>query len=102
MYSYQEVKKARTVGIGIQDFSKIRENNYFYIDKTAFTKEWWESFFSIEYVGRGDLFKGLSIWKEEKYRNLHGTYPVISLSFLVLRNRITKQHEIRFVKFYGD
>ena len=96
---------ARTVGIGIQDFSKIRENDYFYIDKTSFIKEWWESgddttlitrprrfgktlnmsmlesFFSVEYADRGDLFEGLSIWEEEKYRKLQGTYPVISLSF---------------------
>ena len=33
----------RTVGIGLQSFEKIRENNYFYIDKTKFIKEWWES-----------------------------------------------------------
>ena len=96
---------ARTVGIGIQDFGKIRENDYFYIDKTGFLKEWWESgdevtliarprrfgktlnmsmteqFFSVKYAGRGDLFEGLSIWQEEKYRALQGTYPVISLSF---------------------
>ncbi|MBQ9990242.1 MAG: AAA family ATPase [Lachnospiraceae bacterium] len=95
----------RTVAIGIQDFSKIREGNYFYIDKTSFIKEWWESgddvtlitrprrfgktlnmnmvetFFSAEYAGRGDLFEGLSIWEEEKYRKLQGTWPVISLSF---------------------
>ena len=95
----------RTVGIGIQDFTKLREGNYFYVDKTAFIKEWWESgddvtlitrprrfgktlnmsmlehFFSVDYSGRGDLFEGLSIWKEEKYRQLQGTYPVISLSF---------------------
>ena len=96
---------ARTVGIGIQNFSKIRDNNYFYIDKTAFIKEWWESgddvtlitrprrfgktmnismlevFFSVEYEGRADLFEGLSIWEEEMYRDLQGTYPVISMSF---------------------
>lgn len=96
---------ARTIGIGIQDYAKIRENNYFYIDKTSFIKEWWESgdsvtlitrprrfgktltirmteqFFSVDYTGRGDLFHGLSIWQEEKYRHLQGTYPVISLSF---------------------
>ena len=96
---------ARTIGIGIQSFDKIRENNYFYIDKTSFIKEWWESgddvtlitrprrfgktlnmsmveeFFSIDYPNRGDLFDGLSIWEEEKYRKLQGTYPVISLSF---------------------
>lgn len=96
---------ARTVGIGIQDFGKIIENGYFYVDKTAFIKEWWENgdevtlvtrprrfgktltmsmaeqFFSVKYAGRGDLFAGLSIWQEEKYRALQGTYPVISLSF---------------------
>jgi len=32
-------------------------------------------------AGRDDLFEGLSIWEEEKYRKLQGTYPVISLSF---------------------
>ena len=94
-----------TVGIGIQDFLELRESHNFYIDKTSFIKEWWESndsvtlitrprrfgktlnmsmvekFFSVDYAGRGDLFEGLSIWEEEKYRNLQGTYPVISLSF---------------------
>ena len=95
----------RTVAIGIQDFEKIRNGNYFYIDKTSFIKEWWESgddvtliarprrfgktlnmsmleqFFSVNYAGREDLFEGLSIWEEEKYRKMQGTYPVISLSF---------------------
>ena len=96
---------ARTVAIGIQDFGKLIEKNCFYVDKTMFIKEWWENndevtlitrprrfgktlnmsmveqFFSVEYVGRGDLFEGLSIWEDEKYRQLQGTYPVISLSF---------------------
>lgn len=40
-----------------------------------------EQFFSLKYAGRGELFEGLSIWKDEKYRRLQGTYPVISLSF---------------------
>ena len=95
----------RTVGIGIQSFEKIRENRYFYVDKTNFIKEWWENgddvtlitrprrfgktltmsmlenFFSVEYAGRDDLFEGLDIWREEKYRRLQGTYPVIFLSF---------------------
>lgn len=95
----------RTVAIGIQNFNEIIENNCFYVDKTSFIKEWWESrdsvtlitrprrfgktltmsmteqFFSVNYAGRGDLFDGLSIWQEEKYRSLQGTYPVISLSF---------------------
>jgi hypothetical protein len=93
------------IAIGIQDFSTIIQGNYFYIDKTPFIKEWWdcgdsatlitrprrfgktltmsmvEQFFSIDYAGRSNLFEHLAIWKEEKYRNLQETYPVISLSF---------------------
>lgn len=96
---------ARTVSIGTQDFEKIIKNNCFYIDKTHFIKEWWEStdevtlitrprrfgktlninmlerFFSIKYAGGRNIFENLSIWKEEKYRKLQGTYPVIFLSF---------------------
>ena len=50
-----------------------------------------EQFFSVEYAGRGDLFQGLSIWEETSegkspagpydYRQLQGSFPVISLSF---------------------
>lgn len=95
----------RTVAIGLQDFGDLIRKNYFYIDKTAFIKEWWESgdsvtlitrprrfgktlnismmehFFSVDYADGGDLFSNLYIWGEEKYRTLQGTYPVISLSF---------------------
>lgn len=35
----------RTVAIGLQDFGDLIRKNYFYIDKTAFIKEWWESGF---------------------------------------------------------
>ena len=100
---------ARTVGIGLQSFEKIRENNCFYVDKTGFIKEWWENrddvtlitrprrfgktlmmntlerFFSTEYAGQGELFEGLAIWEEEKYRKLQGTYPVIFLSFAEIK-----------------
>ena len=40
-----------------------------------------ECFFSNKYAGRGDLFEGLSVWKDEKYRQIQGTYPVLFLSF---------------------
>ncbi len=96
---------ARTVGIGIQNFERIITNHYFYVDKTDFIKEWWESgddvtlitrprrfgktlnmnmverFFSVKYKDQGQVFEKLSIWKEEKYRKLQGTRPVIALSF---------------------
>ena len=95
----------RTVGIGHQDFEQMITTENFYIDKTMFIKEWWENndavtlitrprrfgktlnldmiehFFSVSHAGRSDLFQNLSIWQEEKYRELQGTYPVIFLSF---------------------
>ena len=102
---------ARTIAIGAQDFGDLRRNHYFYIDKTNFIREWWESgdsvtlitrprrfgktlnmsmlnyFFSNRYAGRSDLFEGLEIWRDEKYRALQGTYPVIFLSFAGVKNR---------------
>ena len=99
----------KVIGIGNQGFDKIRENNYFYVDKTGFIKEWWESgddvtlitrprrfgktlnmemlkcFFSNQCAGRSDLFEGLSIWNEEKYRELQGQYPVIFISFATIK-----------------
>lgn len=96
---------ARTIGIGYQDFEVIRKEQIFYIDKTDFIRQWWdtkdqvtlitrprrfgktlnmnmlEKCFSTEYAGRGDLFEDLSIWEDEKFRELQGTYPVIFLSF---------------------
>lgn len=102
---------ARTIGIGHQDFETVRMKNNFYVDKTHFIREWWESddevtliarprrfgktlamsmvekFFSVNYKDRGGLFEGLSIWQDEKYRALQGGYPVISLSFANVKEK---------------
>ena len=96
---------ARVIGIGHQDFEQLVISDGFYVDKTMFIREWWESrdvvtlftrprrfgtrwnmsrlakFLSGRYSGRGRLLSGLFIWKDEKYRRLQGTYPVIVLSF---------------------
>lgn len=96
---------SRTVAIGVQNFSDLVMNDCFYIDKTRFIKEWWdsmdsvtlitrprrfgktltmnmvESFFSIDYANHSDLFERYDIWKYGNYRKLQGTYPVISISF---------------------
>lgn len=42
-------------------------------------------FFSNQFTGREDLFKGLAVWKKEKYRKMQGTYPVIFLSFAAIK-----------------
>lgn len=101
------MKKA--ISIGIQGFSDLREQDCFFVDKTNFIKEWWENrdvvtlitrprrfgktlnmsmldcFFSNKYANRADLFEGLSIWQNETYRKLQGTYPVIFLSFAAVK-----------------
>lgn len=121
---------AKTIAIGIQDFYKIIENNYFYIDKTNFIKEWWENgdevtlitrprrfgktltismsdyFFSIKHAGHKNLFKGLDIWKENKYHKLKGTYPVINLSFANIKETSYKNAKAKIchllVNLYSD
>lgn len=109
---------AKTIGIGIQDFEKVISRNVFYIDKTMFIKEWWESmddvtlitrprrfgktltmsmvetFFSIKYSSSPYLFQDLNIWKEASYRELQGSIPVISITFANVKERtfeLTKQ-----------
>ncbi|MDE7311475.1 MAG: ATP-binding protein [Eubacterium sp.] len=101
----------RTIAIGEQNFARMIEHRYFYVDKTAFIKEWWENgdtvtliarprrfgktlamhmlyaFFSVDYAGRSDLFQNLDIWKEETYRQLQGTYPVLFLSFAGVKGK---------------
>lgn len=46
----------RTVGIGQQDFADIRRDDLFYIDKTHFIKEWWESRDSVTLITRPRRF----------------------------------------------
>ena len=106
---------ARKTGIGHQDFETVRRTDNFYVDKTDFIREWWEAndsvtlitrprrfgktlnmsmmekFFSIEYAGRTELFEGLSIWQQEEYRKLQGSYPVISFTFATVKETTFEQ-----------
>ena len=101
----------QTISLGNTAFASIREANSFYIDKTDFIRQWWESqdvatlitrprrfgkslnlnmlecFFSEKYRGEGELFRGLSIWNHEKYREIQGTYPVIFFSFADIKGQ---------------
>ncbi|WP_029200101.1 AAA family ATPase [Oribacterium sp. NK2B42] len=120
----------KVISIGAQYFSDLREKDCFYVDKTYFIKEWWEKkdivtlitrprrfgktlnmsmtecFFSVKYRDRGDLFEGLSIWEDERYRALQGTYPVIFLSFAGVKavNYETTRESINklIVNLYDD
>ena len=100
-----KVTMPRIITTGTQSFEKLRQNNYFYVDKTQFIREWWlggdpvtlitrprrfgktlmldtvNTFFSPKFAGRSELFEGLEIWNDEKFQNLQGKIPVIFLSF---------------------
>lgn len=116
----------KTVSIGEQDFASIITNDAFYVDKTLFIKEWWENldrvtlitrprrfgktlnmsmieqFFSLEFAGRKNLFERLNIWEEEKYRELQGTIPVISLSFANVKESTYEKTKIRICQILTD
>ena len=96
---------SKRVALGDQSFSRMIENGSFYVDKTYFIRDWWQSgsqvtlitrprrfgktltldmtdcFFSTLYKGRKDLFKDLAVWRDQKMRLLQGTYPVIFMTF---------------------
>lgn len=91
-----ETMPIRKLPVGIQDFTKLRENNYIYIDKTAyvfqlatagvpiflsrprrFGKSLLLSTLEAYFLGRKELFEGLAIEQLEKEWK---TYPVLHLS----------------------
>ncbi|MBQ7606366.1 MAG: AAA family ATPase [Desulfovibrionaceae bacterium] len=102
---------SRTVPKGIDYFERLRANNLFYLDKTIFIKDWWESedfvtlitrprsfgrsllldtvktFFSPEFAEQSSLFEGLEIWQDEEFRNLQGTIPVVRFSLACIREQ---------------
>lgn len=96
---------ARVIGIGLQDFASLQQENLFYVDKTDFLSAWWQSkdrvtvitrphrfgktlllktvehFFSCGKSDQAALFEELKVWHDDAMRPLAGTKPVIFLSF---------------------
>lgn len=117
---------ARVIGIGQQDFADIIKEDLFYIDKTNFIKEWWESkdsvtlitrprrfgktltmsmldkFFSVKYKEDSYLFQGLKIWNEKEYREMQGTWPVLSLSFANVKEPTYEMAKRRICQILTD
>jgi len=91
--------------IGISDYKKLVEDNYYYIDKTLLIKELIEVggaitllprprrfgktlnlsmlryFFEKSSIDTTHLFSHTAIWQEQEYQKLHAQYPVIFLTF---------------------
>ena len=96
---------ARIIPTGEQCFLNLRKDNLFYVDKTKFIQDWWNrkdgvilitrprrfgktlmldtvrTFFSPKFFGYHRIFEGLSIWKNENFREIQGKNPVIFISF---------------------
>ena len=116
----------KTVGLGIQDYEKVIEQNNFYIDKTKFISEWWrsndditlitrprrfgktlmlstvEKFFSVRQGNNEELFRGLNISKDTEMMEECGKWPVLFVSFAGVKSEnyegALKQFNIIFSK----
>ena len=116
----------KTVGLGIQDYEKVIEQNNFYIDKTKFISEWWrsndditlitrprrfgktlmlstvEKFFSVRQGNNEELFKGLNISKDTEMMEECGRWPVLFISFAAIKAENFKDALIQFVQTFMD
>ena len=101
--------KTLQLPLGISDFKKIVDGNFFYIDKTMLIKELWEAsgeviliarprrfgktlnlsmlryFFEASEAPTDYLFETMNIWQHPYYRELQGKFPLIHLSFKDVR-----------------
>ncbi|MBQ9058658.1 MAG: AAA family ATPase [Atopobiaceae bacterium] len=118
---------ARTVSIGAQGFEELRKIDCFYVDKTAFIAEWWNSadvstlicrprrfgktllldtvrcFFSTEFAERGEeLFADLAVWQDLKLREVQGSVPVIFISFAAVKEQNYKDALTRIKRLLVD
>ena len=116
----------KTVGLGIQDYEKVIEQNNFYIDKTKFISEWWrsndditlitrprrfgktlmlstvEKFFSVRQGNNEELFRGLNISKDTEMMEECGKWPVLFVSFAAIKAENFKDALIQFVQTFMD
>ena len=103
--SSAEFQKKQLIPLGIDDFKEIISEKYLYIDKTLLIKEFWDDkakvtlvtrprrfgktivlsmlryFFEKTETSHAYLFENSNIWKHEEFRNILGTFPVISITF---------------------
>ena len=116
----------KRIGIGVSDFKKIIEEDFYYFDKTSFIEKAIQDgaevklftrprrfgktlnmsmlkyFFDIKEAEENrKLFKGLYIEKKESYKE-QGQYPVIFLSLKDLKARTWKEMERKIIITLSD
>ena len=112
---------AKRVAIGIQNFADLRMKDCFYIDKTKFIREWWDSEDSVTLITRPrrfgksyaarmlcayydrtcdshKLFEKLKISKDISYEEHINKYNVIYLDVASFMSELKRQkHSIKDV-----
>ncbi|MEE4359680.1 MAG: AAA family ATPase, partial [Desulfococcaceae bacterium] len=112
----------KRIPIGISDFRKLMEEDYYYVDKTLFIREVIQSssevlllprprrfgktlnlsmlryFFEKSDEDRSPLFKGLAIEKDEIFQTFQGKYPVICMTFKDVKH-LNWQHCLSSLKY---
>ncbi len=97
------------LSLGISDFQVLREDGFYYVDKSAFIAEFWNNpyqtvliprprrfgktlnlslvryFFESHETSRAHLFEGLAIQQNEQLMRHQGQYPVVYLTFKDVR-----------------
>ena len=114
----------RKIGIGKQDFAALRENQCFYIDKTDFIKQWWESQDDVTLITRPrrfgktlnmsmlkyffeigtdqTLFDGLYISDNPQLKEEYmGKFPVIFLSLKGVEGLTFENAKYRLMQLVG-
>ncbi len=108
----------RKIGIGGSDFKNLIENDFYFVDKSLLIKQVIEDTFEVILLPRprrfgktlnlsmlyyffekndnanSELFKGLSIEKEDIFKKHFGKYPVIFLSFKDVKEKDFEQSVI--------
>ena len=116
----------KTVGLGIQDYEKVIVENAFYVDKTSFIDEWWnstddvtlitrprrfgktlmlstvEKFFSIRQENNVDLFKGLKVSQNSEMIMECGKWPVLFVSFAAIKSDNFEGAIVQFNQLFTD
>ena len=86
----------KVISIGKQNFASLRENHYFFVDKSHFIKDWWENGDEITLITRPRRFgktlnmSMLDCFFSNKYASKLLDYNYIGINILILTCFIQK------------
>ena len=121
-----EKMKHKPLPIGIEDFKRLVDNGYYFVDKTLMIKELLENkesvnlftrprrfgktlnmsmlqrFFEATEKSNAYLFDGLKIAAYPEYMAYQGQYPVISISLKSMKRASYQEAYFEYVKLLSD